>query len=261
MAFCIKCGNELKEGELFCPKCGNKVYQAEETDSVAQVEEMNVNENIESVSENNEQVYHQTQTQPQSIQDNIKQNEVYNDLKNSLNHVKDEVNTKLGNVQSNSGSKINNLESSSVYVLVSGVILAISAFLPSLKATSSWFSLSGYPTEMSLMDLADIVQKLSSSKDALQSGVFVSGILLVILAIATVACAVMKNKGGVIFCGLASGIFGCYQAYMVYKLYSTASDYLAFSTGFYLLIIGSLAIMFTSYMAYIGDYTPNKPKN
>ena len=34
MAFCIKCGNELKEGELFCPKCGQKRYQAETTDSV-----------------------------------------------------------------------------------------------------------------------------------------------------------------------------------------------------------------------------------
>lgn len=257
MAFCIKCGNELKEGELFCPKCGNKVYQAEETDSVDQVQEMNTNENIESVPENNQQVYQQ----PQSIQDNVKQNEVYNDLKKSLNHVKDEVNSKLGNAGSNSGSKVNNLESSSLYVLISSAILAISAFLPSLKATSSWFSLSGYPTEMSLMDLADIVKSLSTSNDAIASGVFVSGILLVCLAIGTAICAYIKNRGGVIFCGLASGIFGCYQAYMVYKFYSTASDYLAFSTGFYLLIIGSLAIMFTSYMAYIGDYVPNKPKN
>lgn len=32
--YCNKCGNELKEDDLFCNKCGNKIEQESDTNNI-----------------------------------------------------------------------------------------------------------------------------------------------------------------------------------------------------------------------------------
>lgn len=258
MAFCIKCGNELKEGELFCPKCGQKRYQAETTDSP--VSDKPVSEVHKEVI--SKPVYHgvnSTKNQSQISQDNVKQNETYEDLKNSLNGVKNAVNSKISNNASATHNGTSSKDGVTVSVIVSGALLALSAFLPCIKIESALYSLSGLPSDISLVNISDLVSEFGGSSEALSHGVFFSGILLAALAVGTIIFSVLKNRSGACFFGVLAGLFGCYQAYLVYKIHGM-DEIFALGTGFYLVVIGSLAVIFTTYIDLMGNRMINKPK-
>lgn len=258
MAFCIKCGNELKEGELFCPKCGQKRYQAETTDSV--VSSMPVSEAHKEVI--SEPVYHNESSamkQSQASQDNVKQNEAYDDLKNSLNGVKNAINSKISNNASATHNGTGSIDGVTISVIVSGALLALSAFLPCIKIQSALYSLSGLPSDISLVNISDLVSEFGGSSEVLSHGVFFSGILLAALAIGTIIFAVLKNRSGACFFGVLAGLFGCYQAYLVYKIHGM-DEIFALGTGFYFLVIGSLAVIFTTYIDFMGNRMISKSK-
>ena len=258
MAFCIKCGNELKEGELFCPKCGYKRYQAETTDSIiSDTLASEVHKEVIS-----KPVYHNERSavnQSQASQDNVKQNESYEDLKNSLNGVKNAINSKISNNGSVAHNSTSSKDSVTVSVIVSGALLALSAFLPCIKIESALYSLSGLPSDISLVNISDLVNEFGGSSEALSHGVFFSGILLAALAVGVIIFAVLKNRSGACFFGVLAGLFGCYQAYLVYKIHGM-DEIFGLGAGFYLIVIGSLAVIFTTYIDLMGNRMISKSK-
>ena len=258
MAFCIKCGNELKEGELFCPKCGHKRYQAETTNSpVSDTPVSEIHKEVIS-----KPVYHgvkSTMNQSQTSQDNVKQNETYEDLKNSLNGVKNMINSKISNNGSVAHNDTSSKDSVTISVIVSGALLALSAFLPCIKIQSALYSLSGLPSDISLVNISDLVSEFGGSSEALSHGVFFSGILLAVLAVGVIIFSVLKNRSGACFFGVLAGLFGCYQAYLVYKIHGM-DEIFALGTGFYFLVIGSLAVIFTTYIDLMGNRMVEKSK-
>ena len=72
-------------------------------------------------------------------------------------------------------------------------------------------------------------------------------------------CHSVIFSSGACFFGVLAGLFGCYQAYLVYKIHGM-DEIFALGTGFYLVVIGSLAVIFTTYIDLMGNRMINKPK-
>lgn len=117
----------------------------------------------------------------------------------------------------------------------------ISAFLPCISSISvSSFSVS---LNVSLMDIAKYVDYFDVSNEAASSGVFLSGICLVLLAIGTIVGILMKNEKLELILGVCTGLFGLYETYLVNQIIS-ASDSIAKGSGFHLMMLGSIVLLF-----------------
>ena len=174
MAFCIKCGKKLNESDSFCPNCGNKVVKkvvVSNDDNINQESNLNVDANKE-----NQPINHQ---------------QIIDQAKKSLNNLKQQANSQIKERPIN--ISINQkFEKSTLVALISSAVVMISAFLPCISSISvSRFSVS---MNISLMDIAKYMDYFDVSNDAASSGVFLSGICLVILAIGTIVGILMKNE-------------------------------------------------------------------
>lgn len=117
----------------------------------------------------------------------------------------------------------------------------ISAFLPCISSISvSRFSVS---MNISLMDIAKYMDYFDVSNDAASSGVFLSGICLVILAIGTIVGILMKNEKLELILGACTSLFGLYETYLVSQIIS-ASDSISKGTGYHLMMLGSIVLLF-----------------
>lgn len=81
------------------------------------------------------------------------------------------------------------------------------------------------------------------SNDAASSGVFLSGICLVILAIGTIVGILMKNEKLELILGACTSLFGLYETYLVSQIIS-ASDSISKGTGYHLMMLGSIVLLF-----------------
>ena len=222
MAFCVKCGQRLNESDSFCPNCGNKVVKKVVT----------TNENNGNQGNNfnvNEKENHPTNHQ-----------QVIDQAKESLNNLKQQASNQIQ--ESPINISINQKFSKSTLVaLISGAVLMISAFLPCISSISvSSFSVS---LNVSLMDIAKYMSYFDVSSDAASSGVFLSGICLVILALGAVVGILMKNEKLELILGISAGLFGLYETYLVNQIISS-SDSIAKGSGFHLMMLGSVVLLF-----------------
>lgn len=224
MAFCIKCGQELNETDVFCPNCGNKVVKkvvASNENKVNQEKNATINEKRENDSINHQQIIDQ--------------------VKDSLNNLKQQVNTQNQENRPISISINQKFEKSTLVALISSAVLMISAFLPCISSVSvSSFSVS---LNVSLMDIAKYVDYFDVSNEAASSGVFLSGICLVLLAVGTIVGILMKNEKLELILGVCTGLFGLYEVYLVNQIIS-ASDSIAKGSGFHLMMLGSIVLLF-----------------
>ena len=210
MAFCVKCGQKLNESDSFCPNCGNKVVK----------KVVITNEKRE-----NQPINHQ---------------QVIDQAKESLNNLKQQANKQIQERQINI-SVNQKFDKSALVALGSSVVLMISAFLPCISSISvSNFSVS---LNVSLMDIAKYVDYFDVSNEAASSGVFLSGICLVLLAIGTIVGILMKNEKLELILGVCTGLFGLYETYLVNQIIS-ASDSIAKGSGFHLMMLGSIVLLF-----------------
>ena len=207
MAFCVKCGQKLNESDSFCPNCGNKVVK----------KVVITNEKRE-----NQPINHQ---------------QVIDQAKESLNNLKQQANKQIQERQINI-SVNQKFDKSALVALGSSVVLMISAFLPCISSISvSSFSVS---LNVSLMDIAKYVDYFDVSNEAASSGVFLSGICLVLLAIGTIVGILMKNEKLELILGVCTGL---YETYLVNQIIS-ASDSIAKGSGFHLMMLGSIVLLF-----------------
>lgn len=223
MAFCIKCGKKLNESDSFCPNCGNKVVKkvvVSNDDNINQESNLNVDANKE-----NQPINHQ---------------QIIDQAKKSLNNLKQLANSQIKERPIN--ISINQkFEKSTLVALISSAVVMISAFLPCISSISvSRFSVS---MNISLMDIAKYMDYFDVSNDAASSGVFLSGICLVILAIGTIVGILMKNEKLELILGACTSLFGLYETYLVSQIIS-ASDSISKGTGYHLMMLGSIVLLF-----------------
>lgn len=240
MAFCVKCGQKLKETDSFCPNCGNKVKKivASNESHVTQTNSSIKNERKEAAPVNHQQVIDQA--------------------RDSFNNAKTQTASQNQNSQATYQTQNNQpivsinqkLGKSALVSLVSSVIVIVSAFLPCISSVSvSRFSVS---MNVSLMDIAKYMDYFDLSNDAASSGVFLSGICLVLLAVGTIVGILMKNEKLELILGVCTGLFGLYEVYLVNELLSM-SDSIAKGNGFYLMMLGSLVLLFAVGIDFINS--------
>ena len=163
-----------------------------------------------------------------------------NQAKKSLNNLKQQANSQIQERPIN--ISINQkFEKSTLVALISSAVVMISAFLPCISSISvSSFSVS---MNISLMDIAKYVDYFDVSNETASSGVFLSGICLVLLAIGTIVGILMKNEKLELILGVCTGLFGLYETYFVNQIIS-ASDSIAKGSGYHLMMLGSIVLLF-----------------
>lgn len=218
MAFCVKCGQKLNEGDSFCPNCGNKVVKkvvATNENNENQRNNFNVNE------KENHPINHQ---------------QVIDQAKESFNNLKQQTSNQI------QGSPINisinqKFDNSKLIAIFSSIALIISPFLTFVSYDG--YFLSKTFTFMSVIDYL--------SSDASEEGVFLSGTILIILALGALVTILMKNTHLELATGFIAGLFGLYETLIFY--FNMESE-VTYGIGFYLMLFGSIILIVGVFLDY-----------
>lgn len=226
MAFCVKCGKQINENTTFCPNCGNKIGKKVVVSNNSNLQRDTViNRNQDTVSNSNQYV-NQTNT--------------------SRNNLNQESNNQILKDKTISLSINREVKRSSLIALASSIVLAISTVLPimTLSVSENNMSLS---LNISLMDISKIISLIRQMVDGLSSN-FVSGIILLILAIATMVVILMQKEELKLILGAITGAVGLYEIYSISSVFKLSSNVLEKAGitkgyGYYLILLSSIVLL------------------
>lgn len=254
MAVCTKCGQQLKEGQLFCTKCGSKVIQVNTASN-------NVNPNMnQRVNPTPPQYQQQSnnntyQQQPTNMQPG---NSALDGLKN--------VTAGFESVQ----SSLRNMNKMDWIIFIASIAAIIAALLPiiSISVSESKITMGMSFTLGELSSMIKSIQTVGGS-NASEFNYNFSAIVLMILGGCGVAFTILNNKLLQLVSGLITSLFGFYQVYQVNSfvskmitnnsLFSDAT--LGKGLGWYLLIVVSVALLYGIFKEYTRIYNPNLTNN
>lgn len=254
MAVCTKCGQQLKEGQLFCTKCGSKVIQVNTTSN-------NVNPNM------NQRV-NQTppQYQQQSNNNTYQQQPTYTQPGNSSLDSLKNVASGFESVQS-SFANMNKME---WIIFIASIAAIIAALLPiiSISMTESKITMGMSLTLGELSSMIKSIQTVGGSSSS-ELNYHFSAIVLMILGLCGIVFTIINNKLLQLVSGLVTALFGFYQVYQVNSFVSkmiTENSLFGDATlgkglGWYLLIVASIALIYGVFKEYTRIYNPNLTSN